>query len=653
MNEEQMIEYQKKVDERIKQRYQEYLTEKLDLVFNGVDGIPCKNHISRKIRALSFAKKPADSMSPVERKKTLSTIRKTNKNHTIELEGEFYGGYTVVSQERNYYGSKEYNIANKNGELVMRKWSYDPIHLDSQGAVVWHGIFMDFAPIDGLGRLDRDYSYIHGSIKGDFSEGFIRIDGSKGPTRGWNFVSLDGEILLDLSVYFGSVGDFHEGYAKVSANGIVDYIDTEGNLMFGRFVIDEIGPPRDEEDIYEWRGESPYVDGGDFHCGYARVKREDGKWNYIDYEGNPVLKDWYDNVSDVEFERAKVKKDGKSSYIYLGMGNYRVKKGLLGTYECISETDSYTLKHQPVRRYGDRFTLCTDGKYYYMFDKKNKDPKSQYKKVGKIEDVCYDEHFIYNKQKGSIRFMYNDMAIDVTEYYESVLKDKKDITISGNIRKISSKSEFCQINPDEIDRITTEEKVKNLQIIAEQNRIKVKRDLAAARKLAVEKEKLRKKKLAESTSMMEKAMAMREENSKADEERPRAKVQIPFIKVDDHLEIPEEYLDKLKDIDLTLIDFTNVKLAGINFEGCNIGTLNPQIIYQKDLSGCNFTGVVMSPSSDYEGVIINGCTFTTSDKPVLQIVPETFEKAIYDDETTFDGKPLKEKLAESKKTAHR
>ena len=131
------------------------------------------------------------------------------------------------------------------------------------------------------------------------------------------------------------------------------------------------------------------------------------------------------------------------------------------------------------------------------------------------------------------------------------------------------------------------------------------------------------------------------------------RVQIPFIKVDDHLEIPEEYLDKLKDIDLTLIDFTNVKLAGINFEGCNIGTLNPQIIYQKDLSGCNFTGVVMSPSSDYEGVIINGCTFTTSDKPVLQIVPETFEKAIYDDETTFDGKPLKEKLAESKKTAHR
>lgn len=651
MNEEQMMEYKKNVDERIKQRYQEYLKGKLDLVFHGENGIPCKNHISRKIRSLKYPKKAADSMSPIARRKALEKIRKVNGNHSIELKGDFYSGCVVVEQERSTSYSKIYNIATPDGELVLKKWSYDPIHLDSQGAVLWNGVFMEFAPLDRLGRLNREYSSLYGSIKGDYSEGFIRIDGSNRGIRGWNFVSLDGKPLLDIPVYHGKVDDFHEGFAKVTVDGKVDYLDTEGNLMFGRFYIGEVGPPMDREDITFWEGDSPYEDGGDFHCGYARVKR-DGKWNYIDYDGKPVLKDWYDSVSDVEFERAKVKKDGKSSYIYLGMGNYKVKRGIAGTYECSCGDDKYTVKYQPVRRYDDRYTLCTDGKNYYMFDRKNNDKKSQYRIVGKVEDVCYDEHFIYNQKKGQMMLMYNNNAIDVTEYFESELKDKKDLTISDSVHKIYSKSEFCQNNPEEIDRIMTEEKVKNLKIIEAQKRDKERMDLEAARMLAIEQEKLRQKRLEESNSMMEKAMEIRHENAKPKEERKRARVQIPFIRVDDHLEIPEDYLEKLKDIDLTFIDFTNVKIAGINFEGCNIGTLDPQIVYQKDLSGCDFTGVVMSPSADYEGVKINGCTFTTSDKPVLQIVPETFEKAICDDETTFDGKSLKG-LLEERKTSHK
>ncbi len=48
-------------------------------------------------------------------------------------------------------------------------------------------------------------------------------------------------------------------------------------------------------------------------------------------------------------------------------------------------------------------------------------------------------------------------------------------------------------------------------------------------------------------------------------------------------------------IDLANVEFTNVKVSGIDFRGTNIEiggyNLKPQTVYNKDLSNCNFEGI--------------------------------------------------------------
>lgn len=55
-------------------------------------------------------------------------------------------------------------------------------------------------------------------------------------------------------------------------------------------------------------------------------------------------------------------------------------------------------------------------------------------------------------------------------------------------------------------------------------------------------------------------------------------------KVDDHFEFNEEFIPLLKYIDLSFIDTKNLKLSGLDLSETNIH-FNPQLIYNKDLSG--------------------------------------------------------------------
>ena len=66
----------------------------------------------------------------------------------------------------------------------------------------------------------------------------------------------------------------------------------------------------------------------------------------------------------------------------------------------------------------------------------------------------------------------------------------------------------------------------------------------------------------------------------------------------------------LRMIDLSAIDLTNVDIRNMDFSGTNIH-IDPQTIYNKDMSGVNASGVKFSPFSDsFDGVILDGAIIT-------------------------------------------
>ena len=102
-------------------------------------------------------------------------------------------------------------------------------------------------------------------------------------------------------------------------------------------------------------------------------------------------------------------------------------------------------------------------------------------------------------------------------------------------------------------------------------------------------------------------------------------------------------------IDLSLINFDNVNVSGIDFSNTNLNTtlFNPQKVYQKNISGCDFTGLYFSPFSfDLSNVDVRGTSFSSN--PNEENSMPNFENALYDDTTTFNGVPVTEILKQEK-----
>ena len=82
-----------------------------------------------------------------------------------------------------------------------------------------------------------------------------------------------------------------------------------------------------------------------------------------------------------------------------------------------------------------------------------------------------------------------------------------------------------------------------------------------------------------------------------------------LVRIDDHFEINRNFIGSLRFLNLSMIDFTNVKVSGIDFRK-SAARINPQTVYNKDLSNGVFDASNIKFFDDLTGVNIEGADFS-------------------------------------------
>lgn len=121
-----------------------------------------------------------------------------------------------------------------------------------------------------------------------YSEGLAAI---KDSTYGWGYIDEEGKIAIEPQ--FQEVRDFSNGYACVKRNGNQMFIDKTGNTV-----------------STGWKNY-----GVEYSEGVLQVQDENGKWGYVDTNGDIVLEPQWDSSSEFYDGLAAAEKDGLYGYI--------------------------------------------------------------------------------------------------------------------------------------------------------------------------------------------------------------------------------------------------------------------------------------------------------------------------------------------------
>ena len=110
----------------------------------------------------------------------------------------------------------------------------------------------------------------------------------------WNIFDTSKNMIL-CSEWYGYVGNFHDGFAVVRrGDDKWNFIKSDGSFLCS-----------------EW-----YKDTGYFYNGFARVQRDDGKWNFIKSDGSVLCSEWYESTGNFHDGFAFVRRgDGKWNFI--------------------------------------------------------------------------------------------------------------------------------------------------------------------------------------------------------------------------------------------------------------------------------------------------------------------------------------------------
>ncbi len=598
--------------------------------------------------------------------------------------GDFYEGFAAVKK------NNKWNFINTQGELIGNVW-YEEVENFHEGyAVVKISNPKQYGLIDYDGKL---MSELYDRVE-EYQNGYARVYKIN---KGWNFIDLEGKLIND-DMWYDNVRDFDKlGFALVSSGSTSEYkssyyglnkiINDKGEIVCScdgyiepvlyekhgmyrchfssgtRYFSAKNNKYYDYDDIYECSNEVKA------QYGYAVVKK-DGMYNYIDKNGELLLPEFVsiEKLNKVVMLSESFYRIGRKIYSKkIDLQGYNVEKKLFG-YHCTSDAlDDYVVKYLPIKRYGFRYTLCLNNGTVYLFDRVAVDRKKQYKELGEVQNIEYDDNFIFDKKNKKVYLMYEEQKIDITEYYNKYLRVRGTrINITPGIGRIISQSEYEALNPEEIAKIEKEERDKKKREIEEKENARKKQEeeaknaqLKSQREILEEQRKNSEEaNIKALRQILEGLQVLRNNNGDMGKIigafRKENKITNIFVQVGDHKEINPTYFDILLLFDLSGISFTNVKVEDVDFSKTNVtlgkSFLDPQTVYQKSLKGCNFTGIYIDPFANFDltGVDVRGATFSKdSNEGTLDQTPN-FEDAIYDDRTTYNGIPVK-KIIEQKK----
>ncbi len=452
----------------------------------------------------------------------------------------------------------------------------------------------------------------------------------------WNIIDIDGNSLLDTPLEFSNATILSNGRIKVEKT-ILENTSKDGNTVFTK--------KRVLYNLMDFDGnllsDTWYDDISDFHNGYARVMTAN-TYNFIDKDFNLVFQ--FENIV-IPLSLTNVDYRGMTNthnfLIFKGqiipkkieMDDYEVKKAFSG-YKCKNNKDKYTVNFMPVKRFGNRYTLCLDYKVHnlYLYDRNT----NEYINLGSAKNVEYDNYLIYHNVVKKAYLIYNDVLYDISLYFDKYLKDRHSFCINKDIQGLLTKEEYELLNINNIDKWREEENKYNQKVLYELEKKKKEQELRNTKKEAISKEETRKSKerelLIKLQVVLESLKAVRSHDGKI----PRIRFDDIFINVDNHIEINPELLDLLKYIDLSILSFNNVKMDNIDFSDCNLD-LDPQTAYKKNLSNSNFTGIHIGPWMNFDGVDIRGCQFSDDNDITTINGLNSFIGAIYDETTTYNG----------------
>ena len=483
------------------------------------------------------------------------------------------------------------------------------------------------------------YSFCNGyAIVGDYIDGELY----------YNFIDSKGHLLCNDWYY--KAHNFHDGYAVVygarkfgHTNDLWGHINTKGEHMpcHGEGADDfedGLGSVYDRvKTVYGYKSENEKFFNKDYKhvdCTYHR-KFYNGISSYRDDEGYYFINDKYKKInSSVWF--CSISSKSRSRF-YASINDESVTVSHMpyvifqGRYiYCVDDSPMddfgyHTSLHHNMA-YGKNITFFT--KKGYLYDSKTNEYKSF------PEGSYYADGLICVKENGQVKklFIYDDNIIDVTEYTKkhNIAFDRLIFEPQKHL-SILTKEEFEEKYQGDIEAIEREHDITNLIEFKERKEKEQK-----------EQELAKKEALAELARALEKI----EELKSVPVEVERIAVGNIFNAVGDHKEVAKVYQSALKYIDLSLVSFKNVDVSGLDFSGTN-AIINPQEVYNKDLSCCDFSGIYVDPiMMNFNGVNIRCAKFGSDNDPYTYDMMPNFSGAIYDEQTTYNGISLYDIIGE-------
>lgn len=523
-----------------------------------------------------------------------------NRIGNVEFDNcTFYGfrcGYLLIVKDQKY------NLINLNGELLFKKW-YENLDIPYEGfAVVRENNKYNYLDMNENLLSDTWFDYARPF---EDNTAVVRLNNQE--------YLLDNKGNLSKSSYF-EINSSQNGYRVVMRDGEYNLITTDGETTSDTWFPYSYYKVQDNN--------------------LRLVENSEGLQNYVDIKGNPILREWKENLTlisaglfgSIESDAIIVYDlNGNVVTKINGIENVNLQNQLFIVqvpkkrlkkieyqkkwfhYEYESENITHVLDGIPLADYGD-ILIISNNSIAYVYDKTTKETYP----LGSMNIVQLEVNYV--KVGDRKLFVSGRNLIDISDInFEST------IDLKEGVKRLKTFEEFKEMcKTEKYQEIIDNELEKAKQAIAEAEKQRIAQDLERKKqeeaKLIEEKHQELNRTLSDLSQLLSECSKYITEIQGKINDNVKDKVKVPeellLIKVNDHYEINPLFISNgiLKFIDLKYISFANVKVSNLDLSYTN-AHINPQEVYNKDMSNSKFCGLDFN-LCDFTGVNIENADFT-------------------------------------------